>query len=42
MPVPPANREAVRINLERVSAIAQPLLEFPIEESVESAPVFVP
>jgi hypothetical protein len=42
MPVPPANREAVRINLERVGVIARPLLEFPVEESVESAPVFVP
>ena len=42
MPIPAANREAVRINLERVAAIARPLLEFPIEESVESAPVFVP
>jgi hypothetical protein len=42
MPIPPANREAVRINLERVAAIVRPLLEFPIEESIESAPVFVP
>ena len=42
MPIPAANREAVRINLERVSAIVRPLLEFPIDESVEAAPVFVP
>jgi len=42
MPIPAANREAVRVNLERVAAIVRPLLEFPIEESIESAPVFVP
>jgi ketosteroid isomerase-like protein len=42
MPIPVANREAVRINLERVAAIARPLLEFPIDELVEAAPVFVP
>jgi len=38
----PSNREAVRINLERVAAIVRPLLEFQIEESIESAPVFLP
>jgi hypothetical protein len=32
----------VQFNLERVAAIVRPLLEFPIEESIESAPVFVP
>lgn len=42
MPIPAANREAVRINLERVAAIVRPLLEYPIDESVEAAPVFVP
>src|SRR5260370_13825843 len=42
MPIPAANREAVRINLDRVAVIARPLLQFPIDESVESAPVFVP
>src|SRR5260370_23020580 len=42
MPIPAANREADRINLQRVAVIARPLLEFPIDESVESAPVFVP
>jgi hypothetical protein len=42
MPIPAANRDAVRINLERVSAIVRPLLEFQIDESVEAAPVFVP
>jgi ketosteroid isomerase-like protein len=42
MPIPAANREAVRINLERSAAIARPLLAFPMDESVESARVFVP
>jgi hypothetical protein len=42
MPIPPANRDGVRINLERVAKIARPLLEFRLDESVESAGVFVP
>ncbi|MBI1792464.1 MAG: oxalurate catabolism protein HpxZ [Acidobacteria bacterium] len=42
MPIPAGNREAVRANLERVAVIARPLFDFPIDDSVESAPVFVP
>lgn len=42
MPIPAENRDGVRINLERVAAIARPLLDFPIDDSIESAPVFVP
>ncbi|MBI2685049.1 MAG: oxalurate catabolism protein HpxZ [Acidobacteria bacterium] len=42
MPIPPEFREGVRVNLERVGVIARPLLDFPIDDSVESAPVFVP
>ena len=42
MPIPEAYREGVRINLERVGVIAKPLLDYPIDDSIESAPVFVP
>jgi len=42
MPIPPEFREGVRVNLERMSFIARPLLDFPIDDSVEAAPVFVP
>lgn len=42
MPIPPEFREGVRVNLERMSFIARPLLDFPIDDSVESAQVFVP
>lgn len=42
MPIPAANRDGVRVNLERVAQIARPLLDFPLDESIESAAVFVP
>ena len=42
VPVPPEYREGVRSNLERIAAIARPLLEYPVDDSVESAPVFIP
>lgn len=40
--IPAEFRDGVRINLERMSHIARPLLDFPIDDSVESAPVFLP
>jgi ketosteroid isomerase-like protein len=42
MPIPIEYREGVRINLERVGVIARPLLDYPIDDSIESAPVFLP
>ncbi len=42
LPIPEEYREGVRVNLERVAAIARPLLDFPIDDSVESAKVFLP
>jgi len=42
MPIPAGNREPVQVNLERVAQIAKPLLDFPLDDSIESAAVFVP
>jgi hypothetical protein len=42
MPIPSEFREGVRVNLERMKLIARPLLDFPIDDSVELAPVFIP
>ncbi len=40
--VPVFYREAVERNIERIATIAQPLLDFELEEDVEPAPVFEP
>jgi ketosteroid isomerase-like protein len=40
--IPAANRDQVQVNLERVTQIAKPLLDYPLDDAVESAPVFVP
>jgi hypothetical protein len=42
IPIPPPNREQVQLNLERIASIAKPLLDTPIDDSIEPAPVFVP
>ena len=42
MPIPAGNREQVQVNLDRVGQIAKPLLDYPIDDSIEPAPVFVP
>ena len=42
MPVPEPFRSGVQANLDRVAVIAKPLLDYPIPDSVEAAPVFVP
>jgi hypothetical protein len=40
--IPPEYRAGVELNVNRSRAIAQPLLEFDLPESVEMAPVFQP
>jgi hypothetical protein len=42
LPIPAAYRDGVRINLERATVIAGPLLTFPLSDSTEAAPVFEP
>lgn len=42
LPIPVQFRDGVALNLKRVAEIAKPMLDFPIADSVESAPVFVP
>jgi hypothetical protein len=42
LPIPDAYRAGVEINLARARGIAQAVLDFPLPETVESAPVFQP
>jgi ketosteroid isomerase-like protein len=40
--IPREYREGVQRNIERSAAIARPLLDYPLEDSIEAAPVFHP
>ena len=42
LPIPAPYREGVRRNIERTAAIARPLLEMNLDDSLEAAPVFIP
>ena len=42
LPIPPSYRAGVETNLARSRAIAQAVLDFPLDDTVESAPVFRP
>ncbi|MBF2076946.1 MAG: DUF4089 domain-containing protein [Synechococcales cyanobacterium T60_A2020_003] len=42
LPIDPAYRPGVIANLERTEAIAQLVMEFPLPEDLEPAPIFVP
>ena len=42
LPVPERYRQGVASNMERAAAIAKPLLETPLEDWVEAAPIFEP
>ncbi len=42
LPLPLEYREGVERNLGRTAAIVQPLLDFPLSDAVEPAPVFEP
>jgi ketosteroid isomerase-like protein len=42
MPVRPEYRESVQRNIDRAAAIARPLLDLELDDSIEPAPVFEP
>lgn len=42
LPIPPEYRDGVVVNFERIHTVAQLVLEFPLPEDVEAAPVFEP
>ena len=42
LPLNPDHRLGVVANFERIQAIAQLVMEFPLPEEIESAPVFEP
>ena len=42
LPIPPEFRADVQLNLDRSAAIAQPMLDFPLGDQDEAAPVFEP
>jgi hypothetical protein len=42
LPIPAEYRDGVVLNFERICTVAQLVLEFPIPEDIEVAPVFEP
>lgn len=42
LPIPAEYRESVIANMERIHTVAQLVLEFPLSEEIEAAPVFEP
>ncbi|PSB20587.1 DUF4089 domain-containing protein [Phormidesmis priestleyi ULC007] len=42
LPLNPDHRPGVVANFERIQAIAQLVMEFPLPEEIEAAPVFEP
>jgi hypothetical protein len=42
LPVREEDREAVEEEMQRISSVAQVMLQFPLEQSVEAAPTFQP
>ncbi|MDP9171758.1 MAG: DUF4089 domain-containing protein [Acidobacteriota bacterium] len=42
LPVLAANREALGEDLKRLRAVAEFLMEFPLDQGIEAAPVFRP
>ncbi|BAS57260.1 hypothetical protein NIES2135_33840 [Leptolyngbya boryana NIES-2135] len=42
MPIPDEYRESVVANFQRIQTVAQLVLEFPLPEEIEIAPVFEP
>lgn len=42
LPIPPELRDGVIENVERVWQIAQPVIEFPLPDDLEAAPIFEP
>ena len=42
LPIAPAHRPGVILNLERIAAMARLVLDFPIGDEIDPAPVFRP
>ena len=42
LPLDPAHRPGVVLNLERIAAMAALVMEFPLPEETEPAPVYTP
>lgn len=42
LPIPEEYRESVVANMERIQTVAQFVLEFPLPDEIEAAPVFEP
>lgn len=42
LPISPEYRESVVANMERIQTVAQAVLEFPLPDEIEPAPVFEP
>lgn len=42
LPIPAEYREGVVANIERIHTVAQFVLEFPLPDDIEAAPVFEP
>jgi hypothetical protein len=42
VPIRPEHRDGVQRNIDRAAAIARPLLDFELDDSIEPAPVFEP
>ncbi|MBE9009377.1 DUF4089 domain-containing protein [Pseudanabaenaceae cyanobacterium LEGE 13415] len=42
LPIPDEYREGVVANMERIHTVAQFVLEFPLPDNIEAAPVFEP
>jgi hypothetical protein len=42
LPIDPAHRPGVVLNLERIAQMAALVMEFPLPEDIEPAPVFEP
>ncbi len=42
LPLNPDHRPGVVVNFERIQTIAQLVMEFPLPEEIEAAPVFEP
>jgi hypothetical protein len=42
LPIAPEHLEGVRLNVERLAAMARLVMDFPLEDDVDPAPVFRP
>lgn len=42
LPIPPEHLPSVTANFDRIAVVAQQVMEFPLPEEIEIAPVFEP